>query len=196
MAKHPVLVDVSIPVQKAAMLMAEHDTGSVIVTKNNYPVGILTERDLARKIVTTNASQETLTEDVMSSPLYYSSPDADILEVTAAMNINEIKKIPILKGHTVVGVITQTDIIQHLFSVFKQMHRAYQKGQISPKEFADKSSDIVKNLEQAALQQANKNWHMTCEDCGYTFLNPESEKGLRYNQCPSCRSQNISYRET
>lgn len=195
MSKDPLLVDVSIPVQDVARLMKQRKAGSVLVTKNKYPIGIITETDLARKIVSHNRSVQTRAEGVMSSPLYYSSPDADVLEVAAAMNINNIKKIPVIQGHDVVGVITQTDIVQHLFSMFKQMHVAYTQGKLSPKEFAEKSSDIVQHMEQAAVASGDKNWHMHCADCGHTFLNPDENGTPRYDTCPACGSQNISFKQ-
>ncbi len=189
------ILDITATCQDAALLMKKHDMGSVLISKNNYPIGIITERDLAKKVVALQKPASTPVEQVMSSPLFFSSPDADILEVAAAMNINNIKKVPVIENHVVLGMITQTDFLQHLFSLFKQMHEAYAQGRISSEEFVDKSAEIVKHLEQASLQDGRKNWHMTCADCGYVFLNPEVDGELRYDMCPSCRSKKISYQD-
>ena len=194
MSSPALIVDVLTPLEEAARVMGSHDVGCVLVTKNDYPTGIVTERDLTRTLAQ-RISGATAVQEIMSSPLYSCHPEADILEIAAAMNVNNIKKMPVIENNRVIGVITQTDFLQHLFSVFKQIHYAYSQGQITSEEFADRSAELVKHYEQTSLE-GRKNWHMNCADCGHVFFNPEHEDKLRYTECPKCGSERISFQDS
>ena len=180
-------------IQEAALLMGKHDVGSVIVTENNQPVGIVTERDITKKVIAQGVSRRELITNIMSSPLFSSSPDAGVFEVAAAMNANNIKKIPVIDNGHVLGMITQTDFLQHLFMLFKQMHEAYNQGRLSPEEFASKSAELVERMHETSTK---RNWHMRCLDCGSSFLNPERGGVLYYRTCPYCQSTSITYQDS
>ncbi|MDX1442131.1 MAG: CBS domain-containing protein [Nitrosopumilaceae archaeon] len=105
-------LDLNSMIKDAAKLMEEKNIGCIIVTQNNLPVGILTERDFVRKIA---AKEEPLTsklETVMSSPLISIGPDETIWEAAETMKINNIHKLPVIENSEVIGIITTTDLVE------------------------------------------------------------------------------------
>ncbi len=101
--------------QDAAKLMAEHGIGSVIVVNGENIAGILTERDLVRKVCTKDvASSKVPLSDVMSSPVITAEPDLAIETTVQRMFNNKIRRLPILENGKLVGIVTVSDLVKHL----------------------------------------------------------------------------------
>jgi len=101
--------------QDAAKLMAEHGTGSVIVVNGDNIAGIVTERDLVRKVCTQDiASSKVPLSDVMSSPVITAEPDMPIETAVQRMFNNKIRRLPILENGKLVGIVTVSDLVKHL----------------------------------------------------------------------------------
>lgn len=105
-----VSVDYSVSVRYAAKLMSDSGVGCVLVMENNLPIGILTERDLVRKVIAKERPLSTMTKDVMSSPLVTIDPESTVWELAELMKVNKIHKIPVIKDNRLVGIATSTDI--------------------------------------------------------------------------------------
>ena len=196
MTTNVVAIDETETIQTAAARMNQQDVGSLVVQKNRLPVGIVTETDFTRKAVQNNLPATTPVKEVMTSPIYYSGPDADMIEIANMMSQNNIKKLPVLSGDQLLGVVTQTDIINHIFDSVKSIEQAYQEGNLTPQQYVQKSSQLLKNF-SGPLDGNTKQWHMRCEECGHQFLNPEQEEGaLQNNTCPQCGSTQITYDKT
>lgn len=100
-------------VYDAANVMAEAEVGSVIVIKDNKAVGIVTERDIVRKVVAKKRDpKKTKLEDVMSHPLRVIRIDAPIRDAAIAMKKYNIKKLPVMVKRKIVGMITETDVLR------------------------------------------------------------------------------------
>lgn len=100
---------------RAIQEMDKQNIGAIVVTERKNPVGILTERDLLRKVLAKDVTvKELRVEDVMSSPLIYATTEDRLMDVENKMRINKLKRIPILKNGVLVGIITSTDIIRML----------------------------------------------------------------------------------
>ena len=100
--------------QDAAILMAEHATGSVIVVNGESIVGIVTERDLVRKVCTKDVpSSKIPLSDVMSSPVISAEPDMPIETAVQRMFNNKIRRLPILENGKLVGIVTVSDLAKH-----------------------------------------------------------------------------------
>ena len=90
----------------AAALMTEKKVGSVIVTKNNTPFGIVTERDLVRRYF-----RDTLLENLASHPLITAKPTTTVEKAAEIMLKNKIRKIPIVdENKEIRGIVTATDL--------------------------------------------------------------------------------------
>ena len=101
-------------VSEAASAMCAHNIGSlIIVDRGEKPVGIVTERDILRKVVVTCRDPRAVeVTQIMSSPLVVGRPD---MEVEAAANLmigREIKRLPIVDGGRLVGIVTFTDLLR------------------------------------------------------------------------------------
>ncbi len=98
---------------KAIGIMATKDIGCLVVTERLVPVGMLTERDLLKKVLAKAAPAASLrVQDVMSGPLIYATTDDRLIDVENKMHMNKLKRIPILKDGKLVGIITSSDIIR------------------------------------------------------------------------------------
>jgi len=101
--------------QDAAKLMAENSISSLVVVSNANPVGIVTERDLVRKVCTKDvASSMVPLSEVMSSPIIWAEPDVPIETAVQRMFNNKIRRLPILENGNLVGIVTVSDLVKHL----------------------------------------------------------------------------------
>lgn len=109
--KKPVFsMDSSMTVKDAAEMMEDTKVGCVVVTENNAVIGILTERDFVRKIVSQGKPFSTKIKDVMSSPLIVINPDETVWELAELMKQKRIHKVPVVEKGKLVGIVTATDL--------------------------------------------------------------------------------------
>lgn len=103
-------LDISKIAADAAALMSEKKVGSVIVTKDGRPFGIVTERDLIRRYF-----RDTLLESLASRPLITAEITTTIDGAAEIMLKNEIRKLPIIdENNLIVGIVTVTDLATFL----------------------------------------------------------------------------------
>ncbi len=100
--------------QEAAILMGKKHIGSLIVTKDRTPLGIVTERDLLTRVLAygRNPTNETV-EAYMSSPLITISPDARIKEAAETMYKRK-GRLAVFDGGELVGIVTASDLIRSM----------------------------------------------------------------------------------
>ena len=118
--------------REGSKFMYQHNIGGLIVlmdTSNNEteeidkPIGIITERDIARLVAfSSNLSTDTAISEVMSKPLITINQNSSIKEVTDLMQQNNIRRLPIVddKGK-LVGIITAKDILRSLMEFLKSL---------------------------------------------------------------------------
>lgn len=98
-------------VLEAAKSMRAGDRGSIVVVENGKPVAIMTERDLLKKLVAEGLSpHETRVKDIMSSPLVAIGPDEPLKNAAKLMKTKGVRRLPVLKGGALVGIITEADL--------------------------------------------------------------------------------------
>ncbi len=105
-------LDVSTSIKEAAKLMDQKNIGCIIVTKNQLPLGILTERDFVKRIAAKEKLLTSPLEEVMSSPLIEINPNETVWEAAQIMKINNIHKLPVTKDNEVIGIVTTTDLVK------------------------------------------------------------------------------------
>ena len=113
---------------EAVKLMNEHEIGCLIVTEKNKAVGILTERDLLKRVLAKSENlKRTRVEDVMSAPLISVEPDVQIGDASRLMFEKNIKKMPIIKKGKLLGLVTLTDILRIQPQLIK-MYKIFSAG--------------------------------------------------------------------
>ncbi|HMN35744.1 MAG: CBS domain-containing protein [Chiayiivirga sp.] len=101
-----------VPVIDAIRLMAEKGVGAVLVMQGEALVGILSERDYARKIVLAGlSSKQTPVRDIMTSKLITVSPDDDAQTCMQTVTRNRIRHLPVVENGRVQGVISIGDLL-------------------------------------------------------------------------------------
>jgi len=111
MVKKVITVNPNAKIRDAVELMNKNEIGCLVVTRKDKPVGIMTERDVLKKIVCRSKNPEqTRVSEIMSKPLIVGRVDMDWREAAKLMLDQNIKKLPILDGEKLVGLVTLTDI--------------------------------------------------------------------------------------
>ena len=112
MSKNVLAVDKSTSLQEVAQNMKKSDIGCVIVTENNNPKGIVTERDFVTKIASEGLPLFTEISEVTSLPLVTIGPDETVWEASEIMREKGIHKLPVKENNKIVGIVTTSDIIK------------------------------------------------------------------------------------
>jgi CBS domain-containing protein len=95
----------------AASLMNVHDIGCLIVVKDGSAVGIVTERDILKRVVAQSKdADKTKVSEIMSKPIIKGGPDMYVEDATKLMLSKNIKKLPVMLHDEIVGILTFSDI--------------------------------------------------------------------------------------
>jgi CBS domain-containing protein len=110
-----ITIEADSTVKNAAELMEKHDIGCLVVINYGNPVGIVTERDMLKKVLLQRRdSGKTKVGSVMSAPLITSHPQDDIRDAVRLMNERRIKKLPVLEDGKLIGLVSLTDVMRSL----------------------------------------------------------------------------------
>ena len=102
---------------QAMRLMAEKDIGALVVIGDETLVGIMSERDYARKVVLQGrSSKDALVKDIMSSPVVSVSPNHTVDDCMRIVTTKRIRHLPVVQGERVVGVVSIGDLVRKVIS--------------------------------------------------------------------------------
>ena len=118
MTSEVLTVDVNAKVEEALQVMVKADVGSVVVTENGSPVGVVTERDVTRSSIRGNQLLSLPVSQLMSKPLQTASPDTEIWRAFETMLKLGVRRLPIMKDDRLVGIVTEKDLTRWVLSVF------------------------------------------------------------------------------
>ena len=169
MTRDVVTIDIKNDVQHLAHKMLVYDVGSVIVTDKKQPVGIVTERDIVRKIISRNLKPEDISiKELMTTPLITIPATEDVTDTMHKMVKMEIKRLPVVENAKLVGIVTDTDLLAisaemgSIFSDLIKMHREKVFSMETPQKISrgicEECGDNVDNLLLV-------NGRLLCESC-------------------------------
>jgi len=137
MVQKVITINPDATVREAARLMNRHEIGCLIAVKQGKVVGIMTERDLLKKVVENSRNPEkTKVHEIMSKRLVVGTPRMEIPDAVRLMLQKKIKKLPIVVDGKVIGLVTLTDIARttriepQMIGVIKELRK---NGWLPPK---------------------------------------------------------------
>ena len=137
----------------AAKKMSEYGIGCVVVMNDDKPVGVVTERDIVRKVASRDMSAKQVSVfDVMSTPLISIAPDVEVIDAVRMMKERDVKRLIVFKNGEMVGIITDDDVIRSHPGITRVI------------------SDMIDSSRRLVPQEV-KGWLLGfCEECGnYSF---------------------------
>jgi len=117
MTRNVVIIEHSKTARDAAVLLTEKDISFLVVVENEKPIGIVTERDLVRKVWAIDKKTSDIPlSDVMSYKFRSVTPTTSIEDAVQKMLNNNIRRLVVLEDNNLAGVITETDLASYLRS--------------------------------------------------------------------------------
>ncbi len=116
-------------VMQALILMSEKNIGAIIIVdSNDFPIGIFSERDYARKIILKGkSSKDTLLDEVMTKELITITKDYKIDQCMEIMTEKKIRHLPVLENNKIIGIISIGDVLKIMIKEQKELINHLQK---------------------------------------------------------------------
>lgn len=131
-------------VHEAAVEMAAKNISCIVVTEHKKPIGILTERDLLKKVVAKNRSPtEIKVKDIMTKNPTTVKPDTSIVDAARMMKRNKFRRFPIIEKGVLVGIITETDILMGMNDMVRHLNWKLVNTKMAMEEFMDELTSLV-----------------------------------------------------
>lgn len=155
----------------AGNIMRKNRRYSLIVTKDDHPIGIITDSDMVKRLVAADKQPSTvIVSEIMSKPIVTIAPNTDIIAAADVMKKNKIKRLPVMQDGKITGIIELTDV-----------------ARASPEMI-----DLLKykmQLREAEIDIMQSETSGICEICAnYSELLRHSKDGQWV--CPECSDEN------
>ncbi len=122
MSKDLASVKTTDKVVTAIETMTERDIGSVVVNEGGNPVGILTERDILRKVCPQHLCTVGVTAgEIMSKPLIHIEADAGLGQASSLMTLKDVRRLLVVDKGKVIGIVTQKDVMRGAIETFMSL---------------------------------------------------------------------------
>ena len=101
----------------AAKTMVKHDIGSVVIIDGKEPAGIVTERDITKQVIKGAGVLKKAVKNAMTKKLVTAPPTMSIQDAIELMLMNKIRRLPIVENNTIVGIVTEKDLMKWVLRV-------------------------------------------------------------------------------
>ncbi len=126
MVEDVITVDSDVPVMDAVKVMNANEIGCLVVTRRGKAIGILTERDLLKRIIVKSRDPKSIrVRQIMTKPLIVGDPDMSLEDATKLMFDRKIKKLPVVESRKLVGLVSLTDIARYQPQMMKILKRLF-----------------------------------------------------------------------
>jgi signal-transduction protein with cAMP-binding, CBS, and nucleotidyltransferase domain len=113
MSSPVMMVDKGISIREAAEKMTQKNMGTIVVSSDGEPIGIVTERDFLNRIVSKGRDPDsTEINEISSKPLIFVDKDLSILEAMRVMRNSQIRRLLVREKDQLVGIVTDGDILR------------------------------------------------------------------------------------
>ena len=104
-------------VYDAIAQMDEHKVGAIFVIEDSRLVGVISERDYARKVILQgHASKETLVREVMTTPVIYVEASTSLVECLRIIDHERVRHLPVMDAGKLVGVVSIGDVVRAIIA--------------------------------------------------------------------------------
>ncbi|MGB9132325.1 MAG: CBS domain-containing protein [Methanosarcina sp.] len=176
MNKTVIIMDINSDISAIAREMVIRDAGSVIITENGKAMGIITERDFVKSIVSENRKpNEVDASAILSTPLVTVKPETSVVKASEIMLKANIKRLPVMENGTIIGVISNTDILMvapGLSAILKDLIEMNREALLSTPSVEEITEEFGTGI---------------CESCSYHSADLKLVDG-RY-LCENCRQE-------
>jgi CBS domain-containing protein len=146
--------------------MTRSKAGSVVITKDELPIGIVTDGDIVTKVVAHDAVPSKMkASEVMSSPLHMIESEKEIIEAARIMRSFRIKRLGVSYKHNLVGIISISDILAitpELFDIISEKTRIVTNAATREPSYLAGYCDQCNQWSDLLLEIDNK---FVCEEC-------------------------------
>ena len=112
-------------IEEAAKLLAKDQTGCVVIVENNAPIGIVTELDFVRNVVSKGRNFKEPVSKIMSSPVTFMDPDMKLDEALKIIDTKRYRKYPVVENGNLIGLVKKKDVVNAISDNLK-LHRNIQ----------------------------------------------------------------------
>ncbi|MEM2550161.1 MAG: CBS domain-containing protein, partial [Nitrososphaerota archaeon] len=111
-----IMIDSERTIREAAIMMDRMNVGCLLVTRDNKIIGIVTERDLVRRVLATGIDHTTIkVSEIMSYPVIAIEPDSSLIDAVKLMASYGFRRLPVIeKGGKLIGIVTINELAEAL----------------------------------------------------------------------------------
>lgn len=163
MTKRVITISPQTSIKDAAKKMKDNDIGSLILKQGENFGGIITYRDVVKKVVSKDAKpSEVKVRDVATPQLHTISPDKSLREAAILMLKKDVKRLPVMNGKSLVGIVSDKDILRISPQLIDYLLEELDKGKITdlPGTIED---ECEKCEEYSVLKRVDGLW--LCPEC-------------------------------
>jgi signal-transduction protein with cAMP-binding, CBS, and nucleotidyltransferase domain len=167
MTEKPITVSPSLTIQECARLMKRKKVGSVVVQDRGRFIGILTERDITRKVVAEGMSPKRKVSAIMEHDILTIEPNKDIFDALALMRDADVRHLPVVSRGELLGLVTMKDVLKiepDLFEILVQKFEIREESR-KPVNRMTEREGVCQSCGTYADDLKIEDGTLVCEDC-------------------------------